>query len=664
MRILILFIFFFSDISHLQATEQVDPAQIPLTSFFANSKFNNMVLSKDGKHIAILYSEGNSSSVAIMTADLKKVLSRINFGEYKYITSVTWLTTERYMLSYRKQVGYLDNRTTNNIWVAYDIDGDNGRKLMTPKRARYSLVSTLPNNPEKILVSKKFTYGEIENSYAAYEGAKLFHIDIDSGREKYLSDDVKDAIGYAADTLGNPRAAIIFTEESFENAIETGNMVTQLAIKRTPSSSWEKVDLPLFGKDTDGASASLLGFDKTNSHIYVASNLNSSVSDIYSVNINTLKTTLIHDEHVAQLSGLGYFYHKGLESVAISSDYNRLVFLSKDSEMKKLMTLLYASFNVDEKTTDIQITSFTDDGNQLLVKMSSDKDPGIFYLFNRGLDGSKPELRLLDVANSAIDPSQMASMVPFTFDTRDETTLHGYYVLPKTGEPPFPMVQIIHGGPHGVRNFWGWDREAQFLASRGYAVVKVNFRGSGGYGQEFEQSGYLEWGGKMVDDMTDTTMWMVNQGLADIDRLCVYGASYGGYGALQSLVREPDLYKCGIGYVGVYSLPELKDSGDTRKSKFGRNYLNRVIGNNEEQMRRFSPAFNVDKIKAALFIAHGSEDIRVPMEQYKVLSDNLNKAGKPYISMVREEGHGFAKDTNRYDFYATMESFFEQHLKK
>ena len=225
------------------------------------------------------------------------------------------------------------------------------------------------------------------------------------------------------------------------------------------------------------------------------------------------------------------------------------------------------------------------------------------------------------------------------------------------------MIQIIHGGPHGPRDYWGWNREAQFLASRGYAVVSVNFRGSGGYGKAFERSGYKEWGGKMINDMTDATMWMVDNGYADKERMCVYGGSYGGYGTLQSVVREPDLYKCAIGYVGVYSLHEMKKSGDIVDRESGRKFLDRVLGMDKDLLTEFSPALNVDKIKAELFIAHGREDVRVPMDQYDVLSDNLKRIGKSYKSMIRDEGHGYQQDKNKFDFYRAMEGFFAKNLK-
>ncbi|MFT5995371.1 MAG: dipeptidyl aminopeptidase/acylaminoacyl peptidase, partial [Glaciecola sp.] len=200
--------------------------------------------------------------------------------------------------------------------------------------------------------------------------------------------------------------------------------------------------------------------------------------------------------------------------------------------------------------------------------------------------------------------------------------------------------------------------------NRGYAVVQINFRGSGGYGDAFEEAGYRKWGREMQDDVTDATLWAVEQGYADKDRLCIYGGSYGGYSALMGVVREPDLYQCAMGYVGVYSMPIFYTHGDIPKRASGVKYLERVIGTDQEVMLANSPAYNVDKIKAALFIAHGKKDVRVPMEQYYALTEALDKIGKPYESMLREEGHGYSLEQNRYDLYNKMITFFDKHTKK
>lgn len=630
-------------------TATTDPSSIPMEAFFKDAKFSNMSISPDGKHLAVRYDTGTSNSLAIMDIGLTQVKANINFGEFMRIGSVMWPRNDRIILSYQKFVGYLDTRGSASIYVAYDIDGTNGRQLTVPQRVRYDIINLLPNKPNKILVQRRH--------FMDGGQAKLFEIDIESGKEKWIGGEPKGAQSIITDFDGNPRFAFSYEEDDDD---EFGKGDTVFYLKKTNNANWQKVKLPIYKK---GGNIRLLGFDASGEVGYVASDFKTKVPSIYSVNMNTLETQLVHEETVAEISGTGNLYNGALEAVSFSPDYNRLVFLSDDSEMKQIMMQLYATFGVDDEKTDVRISSFTEDGNKLVFNLSSDRDPGAFYLFNRGLDGSKPSIKLLDVAKSEIDPAMMAEMVPFRFEARDGLPLNGYYVLPKTGKAPWPMVQIIHGGPHGPRDYWGWNREAQFLASRGYAVVSVNFRGSGGYGIGFQEAGYNEWGGKMINDMTDATMWMVEKGFADKDKMCVYGGSYGGYGTLQSLVREPDLYQCGIGYVGVYSLLEFKKSGDVPSRASGRKYLDRVVGTDEARLREFSPALNVEKIKADLFIAHGREDVRVPMEQYEVLSENLKRIGKPYISMVRDEGHGYQQDKNKYDFYNQMESFLAKHLK-
>lgn len=630
---------------------KASPVNIPVEAFFKNAKFSDMSISPDGKHLAVTYDTGTSNSVAIMDVGLTKVLSNINFGDYMRIGRVYWPRADRFILSYSKFVGNLDNNGTPPVHVAYDLDGKNGRQLTIPQRTRYNIISLLPNKPNKILVTK----GHIFDKGAV----KLFEIEIDKGKEDYIGGEPLKAISIIADSDGIPRVAVIFKD--LEEEDELGNVEIFLKVKRTPKSDWEVANLPILaGIDTK---VGLLGFNADNTIAYVSSDIKTKVPSIYSVDLMTWETKLVHEEEISAITGRGTLFNGALEALAFSPDYNRTVFLSDNSESKKIMMQLYVSMGIDDETSDIRITSFTEDGGKLVFNVRSDRDPGVFYLFNRGIDGSKPNIRMLSLANEQIDPSQMAAMKPIKFQSRDGISLNGYMVLPTYGEAPFPMIQIIHGGPHGPRDYWGWNREAQFLASRGYAVVSVNFRGSGGYGKAFERSGYKEWGGKMINDMTDATMWMVDNGYADKERMCVYGGSYGGYGTLQSVVREPDLYKCAIGYVGVYSLHEMKKSGDIVDSKSGRKFLDRVLGMDKDLLTEFSPALNVDKIKAELFIAHGREDVRVPMDQYDVLSDNLKRIGKPYQSMIRDEGHGYQQDKNKFDFYRAMEGFFAKNLK-
>ena len=225
------------------------------------------------------------------------------------------------------------------------------------------------------------------------------------------------------------------------------------------------------------------------------------------------------------------------------------------------------------------------------------------------------------------------------------------------------MVVWVHGGPHGPRDVWGFDAHAQAMASRGYAVLQVNFRGSGGYGERFEHAGYRKWGTEMQDDLTDAVNWVTAQGIADPERMCIYGVSYGGYAALMSAVREPDLYQCTIGYAGVYSLPGFFRWGDVRQSEFGRAYLDRVTPETDAEREAQSPGYNVDKLKIPVMLVHGVKDIRVPIQQYNFLRDRLEAAGiEPEFTVLeRDEGHGFYDVEANVELYEKIFKFLDRH---
>jgi dipeptidyl aminopeptidase/acylaminoacyl peptidase len=236
------------------------------------------------------------------------------------------------------------------------------------------------------------------------------------------------------------------------------------------------------------------------------------------------------------------------------------------------------------------------------------------------------------------------------------------------------MVVLVHGGPHGIWDRWGWDpvdpyrngtqpEEVQLLAHHGYAVLQVNFRGSGGFGTRFLTAGYRHWGTTMQDDLTDAVGWAVGKGIADPKRLCIMGASYGGYAALMSAQREPDLYKCAVGYVGVYDVGLLFTDSDTAKSASGRRALDRFHGTESAEHRAHSPAAFADRIKADLMLAAGKRDRRVSFSHYEAMSEALRKAGKGFESVVQaKEGHGFADVENRVDLYTKILVFLQRNI--
>jgi dipeptidyl aminopeptidase/acylaminoacyl peptidase len=304
----------------------------------------------------------------------------------------------------------------------------------------------------------------------------------------------------------------------------------------------------------------------------------------------------------------------------------------------------------------VRFVSGTRDGRLSVVLVEADADPGTFYLFDSKARTLSPLLQRA----SWINPVAMAAKQPFEFAARDGMKLQGYVSYPPghVHDKHLPMVVMVHGGPYQARDRWDYESDVQALATRGYAVLQVNFRGSPGYGYTFEKAGWREWGGKMQDDVTDATRWAIALGIADPQRLCIYGASYGGYAALEGAVKEPDLYKCAIGYVGVYDLPMMYSRGDTHKSTSGENFLKRQMGDDMAELAKRSPINQLDSLKAKVMLVVGGQDERVPPIQGSNLHTALLKRHIAHEWIDKPgEMHGFYDEANVTEFYTTMLQF-------
>lgn len=313
--------------------------------------------------------------------------------------------------------------------------------------------------------------------------------------------------------------------------------------------------------------------------------------------------------------------------------------------------------------SDVSFVNASKDGKKVVLQVQGDRDPGSFYLY----DADAKKVSFLLARADWIKPETMAAMEPFELKARDGLPLHGYLTRPPGQEEAknLPMVVLVHGGPYGVRDSWEYNPRIQVLASRGYAVLQVNFRGSGGYGGAFQDAGWGEWGAKMQDDVTDATRWAITQGVADPKRICIFGSSYGGYAALQGTVREPDLYKCAIGSVGVYDLALMKTRGDIPQSFSGENYLDRALGKDDKVIAQRSPINNLDKIKAKVMLIVGGQDKRVPPVQGESLHNAMAKRGIEHEWLYqRTEGHGFYDEANAEDMYAKMIAFLDRNIGK
>ena len=307
----------------------------------------------------------------------------------------------------------------------------------------------------------------------------------------------------------------------------------------------------------------------------------------------------------------------------------------------------------------VRFVSGTRDGRYAVVAVRSDRDPGAFYLYDR--DSGRTDL--IARAKPWLSPSTMARAQPVTFVARDGTPLDGYLTLPQAADASLPLVVMPHGGPFDVRDAWEYDEEVQLLAAHGYAVLRVNYRGSAGRGRRFVEAGYRQWGGRIQEDIADGVRWAIAQGRIDPARVCIWGTSFGGYAALMGAVRAPDLYRCAISTSGPTDLRVSRRWGDTQRIRYGRRYLDRTVGDDPDALAEQSPLNHVDAFDADVLLVHGRQDERIAFEHARRLSRAMQRAGKPLTTLfLSQEGHAIQGEDNRRLYYATVLDFLAEHL--
>lgn len=311
---------------------------------------------------------------------------------------------------------------------------------------------------------------------------------------------------------------------------------------------------------------------------------------------------------------------------------------------------------------EVTLSHASKDGSVALVHVAHDREPGVYYVLDQKA-GSLTQFKRI----REIDPARLSARKPITYTARDGLVIHGYLTVPRGLEgKKIPFIMHPHGGPFGVRESWVYDADAQFLASRGYAVLQPNYRGSGGYGREFINKGRHQWGRAMQDDLTDGVQWAIAQGIADPKRIAIYGASYGGYASLAGAMLTPDLYACAVNYVGASDL-ELtfwQRGEDAWRSGDEFSYREAWVGPTREYRNATSPILLVDRLKIPTLHAYGAEDPRVKIDHWTRLEPQLKKHGKDYQAIVEgKQGHGFRNENESISFAAALETFLAAHLK-
>ncbi|KKO47458.1 peptidase [Arsukibacterium ikkense] len=618
---------------------------VPVRDFFEHAKFNNMKVSPDGKHIAFTYQEETEVKLAVMQLRNMAVTASFGFGDNMHVVNFHWGNPGRVLMEVAERTGNLVSMTgtTVNLYAA-NIDGSRRTELFRTGTSGYTILHLLPDQPDRILIGKRH--------YAERNGMRAFTLDINRARERYLDDQPQGVItGLIADNSGTVRIGLEYIEGKSIDEHRT-------VIHYKKNDSWLKLDL---GAKRTNPDVRPLGFSADNSRAYFSSNHDMAEDDVAGVfvyDFNTSEVSLVARHGYSDV-GQAFRSHQGdILAVSYTATNNEVEFINREHRDAKLLSGLQAAFPGQA----VSITSFDRLGKIALFQVSSDRNPGEFYLY----DTEQGQARYLASAMGKLSKDSLQPMQQISFTARDGKLIRGLLTLPADAKDNLPLIVNVHGGPFGPYDSWGFNSEVQYLASRGYAVLQVNFRGSGGYGDDFQRAGRLQWGHAMQDDVTDGTLWAIEQGIADKARICIYGGSYGGYAALWGVIKEPDLYKCSVGYVGVYDMPIFfnGDGSDASRNRTIDQYLSSHVGVGNDYLRSISPVHHVDKIKAELFIVHGSKDVRVPIIHANNLKKALDDIGKPYEWLVKDDGHGFFKVDNRVELYSKMTAFFDKHIGK
>ena len=599
--------------------------EIPLEDFFKNPEKTAYQLSPDGEQLAFMMPWKNRLNIFVQKTSSDDV-KRLTSAEERDIAGYFWANNKR--------IAYVQDKGGDENFRLYavDVDGNNQKDLTPFEKVRVELIDELKDNDEELLIAMN------------HRDARLFdvyRINVNSGEMNMIAQNPGNITGWMTDHEGKLRIATT-----------TDGVNTGILYRKNESEDFKLITSTNF-KET--LSPSMFTYD--NNLVYMMSNIGRDKLAIVKYDIeNNKELEVIYEHPEVDVSGLlSSDKRKVITGAAFVTDKRHYHFFDKQREQ------LQKDLEAKLPGYEVVVSHSNREEDKILVRTYSDKSRGAYYYYNL----ENKEFKKLADVSPWLNEDDMADMKPIEFESRDGLKIHGYLTLPRGAEPKsLPIVVNPHGGPWH-RDAWGFNPEVQFLANRGYAVLQINFRGSTGYGRDFWEISFKQWGKTMQDDVTDGAMRLIKQGIADERKIAIYGGSYGGYAVLAGLAFTPDLYACGVDYVGVSNLFTFMKS----IPPYWEPYLEMIyemVGNPEkdkELMESASPVFHADKIKAPLLIAQGANDPRVAKSESDQIVEALKRKNidVPYI-VKDNEGHGFHNEENKFEFYRAMEDFLKTHL--
>jgi dipeptidyl aminopeptidase/acylaminoacyl peptidase len=515
--------------------------------------------------------------------------------------------------------------------MAVDVAGGEPVDLTPFDKVRAEILDDRYDDDNEMIVGLNKRNAEVFDAY---------RLDLNSGELTLIAENPGNVTNWVTDHSGCIRLAIV-TDGVSTSILHRANEAA--AFQNVITTNFKEQIAPLF-------------FDFDNKLLFASSNIGRDKSAIVRLDPATAKEDGIIFQHPeVDVAGLGWSRKRKV--------YTEVQFITWKRERKFFdaeTETIFAELTSRLPGYEIDLQSYNRDENIFVVAAWSDRTQGVRYLYERE---TGTLTKLAEIA-PWLDENELAEMRPISYRSRDGLTINGYLTLPRGGGKNLPLVVHPHGGPW-ARDIWGYNPEVQFLANCGYAVLQMNFRGSVGYGRSFWEASFRQWGKTMQDDVTDGVKYAIEQGIADGKRVAIYGGSYGGYATLAGLAFTPDVYACGVDFVGVSNLfTFLKTIPPYWKPMLDMFY--EMVGNPDKDkalLTEASPVLHADAIRAPLLIAQGAQDPRVNIDESDQMVAALRKHGIPVEYIVKDnEGHGFHNEENRFEFYEAMEKFLEKYL--
>lgn len=640
--------------------------RVPVQDFFRTPAIAEAVVSPSGTHAALAIA-GPTGQTALAVVELTnpKKITGVAGIEGSGVAGIRWVNDKRLVFGeYDRGVGAGED--FENRLMAIDIDGSAFKRLIGTGNAlqsrdhtlagrRNMLESTVADGSDDVLVRR---CNPVEERGDSALGGWRCQIVIDRLSTRAVTTRLltptapENAVDWLADGQGEVRlmATVVRDRLSYHWREADGRWrpLVELDWLDEQGRAWQPLELGPDGKLYVVATTE--GPDGRN--VLTTLDLSTGRPDpkpLVSIDGFDFRGTLVWDAKDKKLVGVHYL-----------SDAQGTVWFDKSlADMQKAVDeLLPNTVNM------IQCGNRCLGVRQVLVTAYSDVQPAVFFVYDRDLK----KLDLVGASRPWIDPKRMATRELVRVAVRDGLSVPAHVTTPRDAKGPLPTVVLVHGGPYVDGADWRWSADAQFLASRGYLVVEPDYRGTTRYGFKHFKAGWKQWGLKMQDDITDVTRWAVKQGLADPKRLVIAGASYGGYATMMGLVREPELYRAGINWVGVtdilhwYNHP-YSDLGDLGM----RFYLPRMVGDlkkDRAQLEATSPVLQAKRIQRPVLMVYGALDLRVPISHGRQMLEALKAQGTPVEwHEYAEEAHGFRKLENKVDFWTRVERFLAEHTK-